>query len=92
MEPSAGITEKGSELDARISPLISDKHDPETLEIDEVAERRLIRKLDLYIVPMVMLLYLLVWKLPCAFVCPTNVFRHSPFLTVSTSVTRVSTA
>ncbi|KAF7508551.1 hypothetical protein GJ744_009100 [Endocarpon pusillum] len=59
MEPNAGITKKGSELDGRISSLISDKHDPETLEIDAVAEKKLIRKLDLYIVPMVMLLYLL---------------------------------
>lgn len=44
--------------------MISDKYDPETLEIDYVAEKRLVRKLDLYIVPMVMLLYLLVCYLP----------------------------
>jgi hypothetical protein len=40
--------------------VVSDKYDPETLEIDHVAEKKLVRKLDLYIVPMVMLLYLLV--------------------------------
>ena len=34
------------------------KVDPETLEIDHAAERRLVRKLDCFIVPMVMLLYL----------------------------------
>lgn len=34
------------------------KVDPETLEIDHVAERKLVRKLDSHIVPMVMLLYL----------------------------------
>jgi MFS family permease len=33
--------------------------DPETLEIDHVAELKLVRKLDLHIVPMVMLAYLL---------------------------------
>ena len=82
MEPNAGIIEKRFELDGRISSLVSDKYNPETLEIDAVAEKKLVRKLDLYIVPMVMLLYLLVWKLPCAFVCPANVFRHSRFLTV----------
>ncbi len=38
----------------------TDKYDPETLEIDHVAEKKLVRKLDRYIVPMVMLLYLLV--------------------------------
>ena len=36
------------------------RFDPETLEIDYVAERKLIRKLDLFIVPPVMLLYLFV--------------------------------
>jgi len=34
------------------------KVDPETLEIDHMAERKLVRKLDCYIIPMVMLLYL----------------------------------
>jgi hypothetical protein len=36
------------------------RYDPETLEIDYVAERQLVRKLDLFIVPPVMLLYLFV--------------------------------
>jgi sugar phosphate permease len=34
------------------------KYDPETLEIDHVAEAKLIRKLDIHVIPMVMLLYL----------------------------------
>jgi hypothetical protein len=34
--------------------------DPETLDIDHVAEKKLVRKLDLFIVPPVMLLYLFV--------------------------------
>jgi sugar phosphate permease len=34
------------------------KFDPESLSIDHVAEAKLIRKLDLHIIPMVMLLYL----------------------------------
>jgi hypothetical protein len=48
----------------RSMPLVSNQYDPETLEIDHVAEKKLIRKLDLCIVPMVMLLYLLVWSIP----------------------------
>jgi hypothetical protein len=44
-------------------PLASDQYDPKTLEIDHVAEKKLVRKLDLCIVPMVMLLYLLVWEI-----------------------------
>lgn len=44
----------------------SSKNDPETLEIDEVAEKKLVRKLDLHIVPMVMLLYLLVCPVPAS--------------------------
>jgi hypothetical protein len=36
------------------------RYDPETLEIDHVAEKKLVRKLDLFIVPPVMLLYLFV--------------------------------
>lgn len=40
--------------------IISGRYDPESLEIDQVAEKKLVRKLDLHIVPMVMLLYLLV--------------------------------
>jgi hypothetical protein len=32
--------------------------DPDSIVIDHAAERRLVRKLDLYIVPIVMLLYL----------------------------------
>lgn len=36
------------------------RYDPETLEIDYVAEKKLVRKLDLFIVPPVMLLYLFV--------------------------------
>jgi hypothetical protein len=44
----------------KISLASTDKYDPETLEIDHVAEKKLVRKLDLYIVPMVMGLYLLV--------------------------------
>ena len=44
-----------------LSPTASgEKHcDPETLGIDHVSERKLVRKLDLHIVPVVMLLYLL---------------------------------
>jgi hypothetical protein len=34
--------------------------DPETAEIDHVAEKKLVRKLDLFIIPPVMLLYLFV--------------------------------
>ncbi len=41
-------------------------YDPETLEIDHVAEKKLVRKLDLYIVPPVMLLYLFVSGSPSA--------------------------
>ena len=37
------------------SPL---KLDSEPIEVDHVAEKKLVRKLDLYIVPIVMLLYL----------------------------------
>ena len=45
--------------------LASGRYDPETLEIDYAAEKKLVRKLDLHIVPMVMLLYLLVrWQGP----------------------------
>jgi hypothetical protein len=36
------------------------RYDPETLEIDHVAEKKLVRKLDLFIIPPVMLLYLFV--------------------------------
>jgi hypothetical protein len=36
------------------------RYDPETLEIDYVAEKKLVRKLDLFIIPPVMLLYLFV--------------------------------
>jgi hypothetical protein len=45
-----------------ISPaeIAEKRHDPETLEIDHVAEKKLVRKLDLFIVPPVMLLYLFV--------------------------------
>jgi hypothetical protein len=35
-------------------------HDDSYVEIDKVKERKLVRKLDLHIVPVVMLLYLLV--------------------------------
>ena len=56
-------TDETAELDAFTSkgpaPALGN-HDPETLEIDQLAEKKLVRKLDLYIVPMVMLLYLLV--------------------------------
>lgn len=34
------------------------KPDSEPIEIDHVAEKKLVKKLDLYIVPIVMLLYL----------------------------------
>ena len=40
--------------------LAEKRYDPETLEIDHVAEKKLIRKLDLFIIPPVMLLYLFV--------------------------------
>lgn len=36
------------------------RYDPETLEIGHVAEKKLVRKLDLFVVPPVMLLYLFV--------------------------------
>src|SRR5947209_13040995 len=36
------------------------RYDAETLEIDHVAEKKLVRKLDLFIIPPVMLLYLFV--------------------------------
>ncbi len=75
MESNGDMSKTSPELDGRIPSLVSDEYDPESLEIDEIAEKKLVRKLDLYIVPMVMLLYLLVWKLPCVFVCPTNMFR-----------------
>ena len=32
--------------------------DPEGIDIDHVAEKRLVKKLDFYIIPIVMLLYL----------------------------------
>jgi hypothetical protein len=44
----------------RSSPVASARFDPETLDIDHVAEKKLVRKLDWYIIPMVMLLYLFV--------------------------------
>jgi hypothetical protein len=44
----------------RSSPAASARFDPETLDIDHVAEKKLVRKLDWYIIPMVMLLYLFV--------------------------------
>jgi hypothetical protein len=40
--------------------LTEKRYDPETLEIDHVAEKKLVRKLDLFIIPPVMLLYLFV--------------------------------
>ena len=39
---------------------VEKRYDLETLEIDHVAEKKLVRKLDLFIVPPVMLLYLFV--------------------------------
>lgn len=57
------MAEKELELEGPASQNIlttTDKYDPETWEIDYVAEKKLVRKLDRYIVPMVMLLYLLV--------------------------------
>lgn len=39
---------------------VEKRYDPETAEIDHVAEKKLVRKLDLFIVPPVMLLYLFV--------------------------------
>lgn len=44
----------------RSSPAASVRFDPVTLDIDHVAEKKLVRKLDWYIIPMVMLLYLFV--------------------------------
>jgi hypothetical protein len=40
--------------------LAEKRYDLETLEIDHVAEKKLVRKLDLFIIPPVMLLYLFV--------------------------------
>ena len=40
-------------------PSLSPKAGFEALEIDHVAEKKLVRKLDLHIVPVIMLLYLL---------------------------------
>jgi hypothetical protein len=63
----AGVISKEGGLGARdvSSAEYSEKHhyDPETLEIDHVAEKKLVRKLDLFIVPPVMLLYLFVSKI-----------------------------
>jgi len=48
----------GSDEKTPSSAFDTPKVDPNTLEIDHVAERKLVRKLDLMIVPPVMLLYL----------------------------------
>jgi hypothetical protein len=74
-EPGMDVSKLRKEIDPgglpdRGSSVVSDKYDPETLEIDHVAEKKLIRKLDLHIVPMVMLLYLLVWLLPSLLLVP----------------------
>ena len=45
----------------------------EQLEIDILAEKRLVRKLDFYIIPMVMLLYLFSFLDRCASAC--NLFQ-----------------
>lgn len=42
----------------RLKARSSARLDPEGIEIDISAERRLVKKLDLYIIPIVMLLYL----------------------------------
>lgn len=60
MEGEEGTERKETQLEERKASLAGEKYDPETLEIDHVAEKKLVRKLDLCIVPMVMLLYLLV--------------------------------
>lgn len=79
MGPSEEGMKKGNSnhqldgLPGRKTSLASDKYDPETLEIDHVAEKKLVRKLDLYIVPVVMLLYLLVRTSPC----PKFHLRHT---------------
>jgi hypothetical protein len=96
MEPESGIDKKQKQkqkkmslgdLEARKASLASEKYDPETLEIDHVAEKKLVRKLDLYIVPMVMLLYLLV--------CPSSLFpppSPRPFPRTATRRARSSAA
>ena len=60
--PSADEKVQNTLSEHNISPAeFTDKsYDPETLEIDHIAEKKLVRKLDLYIVPPVMLLYLFV--------------------------------
>ncbi len=57
---------------------MSDKYDPETLEIDHVAEKKLVRKLDLHIIPMVMLLYLLVSPAPSALLHASSALLPDP--------------
>jgi hypothetical protein len=73
------------------------RYDLETLEIDHVAEKKLVRKLDLFIVPPVMLLYLFVCR---CFQCRTFVLQVSRLThhsvsraswTESTSATPAST-
>lgn len=54
MNPSRS-NDKIHDTREKISPL---KPESEFIEIDHVAEKKLVRKLDLYIVPIVMLLYL----------------------------------
>lgn len=63
MEAEEGTEREETQLEERKASLAGNKYDPETLEIDHVAEKKLVRKLDLYITPMVMLLYLLVCPL-----------------------------
>jgi hypothetical protein len=89
-------------LSGRIASIVSDKYDPETLEIDHVAEKKLVRKLDLCIVPMVMLLYLLVRApfshpsrsphSPNLHLPRIHILILSPSSTASTSATPASTA
>lgn len=55
---SEGYDPNIDEKERNVSHHSSQKYDPETLEIDHAAEKKLVRKLDLYIIPVVMLLYL----------------------------------
>ncbi len=53
----SGVMEKDVRTASQDSP--SDLEDAGGVEIDLVAEKKLVRKLDLYLIPVTMLLYLL---------------------------------
>ena len=93
MKPNQGKEVVPGALPDRKSSIVLDEYDPETPDIDLVAEKKLVRKLDLHIVPMAMLLYLLV-RCPTFLTAKpgTDMPRRSPSSIASTSAMRASMA